>query len=81
MSIRKRETYNTSFVPAALASCMFQITVQDPVSYIQCTEWNGTTVFKRFGRKIYTSRMLPSESYSPLRIPKKSLTNKVAKLH
>jgi len=25
-------THNTSFVPAALASCTFQITVQDPVS-------------------------------------------------
>jgi len=51
----KKGTYNTSFVPAALASCAFQITVQDPVSYIQCIEWNSTTVSKRSDRKIYTS--------------------------
>ena len=37
---------DTSLVPAALASRTFQITVQDPVSYIESTEWNSTTVSK-----------------------------------
>jgi len=40
----QKGTYNTNFVPAALASSTFQITVQDPVSYIQCIEWNSTTI-------------------------------------
>ena len=35
-----------SFVQAALGSCTFRITVQDPVSYIQSTEWNSTSVSK-----------------------------------
>jgi len=30
----QKGTYNTSFVPVALASCMFHITVENPVSYI-----------------------------------------------
>jgi len=34
----QKETYNASFVPAALASCTFQITVQDPASHFQSTE-------------------------------------------
>jgi len=33
----EKRTYNTSFVPAALASCTFQIIVQDPVPYVQRT--------------------------------------------
>jgi len=33
----QKGTYNTSFVPAALASCTFQIIKQDPVSYVQRT--------------------------------------------
>ena len=40
-------TFNTSFVPAALASCTFQMIVQDPVSYIQSIEWNRITVSER----------------------------------
>ena len=48
-------TYNTSFVPAALASCRFQITVKDLVSYNQSTEWNSTTVSKRSDPKVCTS--------------------------
>ena len=30
----QKGTYNSSFVPAALTSCTFQITLQDSVSYI-----------------------------------------------
>jgi len=33
-----KATSNISFVPATLASCKFQITVQYPVSHIQSTE-------------------------------------------
>ena len=51
----QKGTYNTSFVPAALASCMFQITVQDPVSHIQSTECNNTTVSKRSEPKVHTT--------------------------
>ena len=61
-------TYNTSFVPATLASCTFQIIVQDPVSYIQCIEWNNTRVSKRSDH--IPVRMLRSESYSLLRVPR-----------
>ena len=39
-------------VQAALASCTFLITVQDPVSYIQSTEWNNTSISKRSDRNI-----------------------------
>jgi len=34
----QKGTYNTSFVPAALASCVFEITLQDPASHIRITE-------------------------------------------
>ena len=51
----KKETCNTCFVSATLASCKFQIIVQDPVSHIQSTEWNSTTVYKRSDLNIYTS--------------------------
>jgi len=44
----QKGTYNTSFVPAVLASCTFQITEQDPVSYVQSTEWNSTSVSKLY---------------------------------
>jgi len=54
-------TYNTSFFPAALASCRFQITVQDSVSYIQYIKWNSTNLSKRSDRKIYTS-----ENFKPV---------------
>jgi len=50
----KTETYNTSFVPAALASCMIQATIQDHVSYIQYIECNSTTVSKCSDQTIYT---------------------------
>ena len=56
-------TCSTSFVPAALVSCTFKITVQYTVSYIQSTEWNSTSVSER------------SESYSLLRVPKKPYSN------
>jgi len=52
-------TYDTSFVPAALAFYTFQITVQDPVSYIQSTERNSTNVSKRSDQKIYTNENAP----------------------
>ena len=55
----KRRIYNTRFVPAALTSCTFQITVQNTVSYIRCIEWNSTSVSKRSDRKIYTSKNAP----------------------
>jgi len=51
----QKGTYNTSYVPAELASSMFQIAVQDAVSYTQSTEWNGTTVHKCSDPKVYTS--------------------------
>jgi len=44
---RKKGTYNTSFAPAALSSCTFQMTVQNPVYNIQSTEWNDPSVPKR----------------------------------
>jgi len=55
----RKATYDTSFVPAALASHKFQITVLDAVSYIQCIEWYSTTVSKRSDQKIYTSKNAP----------------------
>ena len=64
----QKGTYNTSFVPAALASRTCQITVKDPVSYIQSTEWNSTNVSKRSDKKCIPVRMLRSESYSLLRV-------------
>jgi len=39
----QKGTYNTSFVPAALASFTFQIIVQYLVSYIKSIEWNSTS--------------------------------------
>jgi len=45
--------YNTSIVPAAMASCIFQITIQESLSHIQITEWNSATVSKRFDPKVY----------------------------
>ena len=53
----KHEIPNT--VPAVLASCKFQIIVQDPVSCVQSTEWNSSSVSKRFDRKIYTGENAP----------------------
>ena len=55
----KKGTYNTNFVPAALSTCTFQITIQYPVSYIQCIEWNSSNVSKRSDRKIYTREHAP----------------------
>ena len=55
----RKGTYNTSFIPAALASCTFKITVQDPVSYVQSTEWDSTSISKPPDRKIYTSENPP----------------------
>ena len=55
-------------VPATLTSCTFQITVQDPVSHFQSTEWNSITVHKWSGSKIYTSQN--AESCSLLKVPK-----------
>jgi len=55
----QKGTYNTSFVPAALASCTFQIIIQDPVSYVQSTEWNSTSVSKRSDRNMCTSEIAP----------------------
>jgi len=49
----------TQVMPAALASCTFQITVQHPVSYVQSTEWNSATVSKRSDSKICTSENVP----------------------
>jgi len=66
MHLSKKGTYNTSFPPAPLASCTFQITVQDPVSYL-CIEWNSTTVSKGIYIPV---KMLRSESYSLLRVQK-----------
>ena len=54
----QKGTNNTSFVTAALASYMFQITVQDPVSHLQSTEWNSITISKRSNSKVYTSENL-----------------------
>ena len=51
----QKGTYNTGFVSAPLAYCTFQITVQDPVSYIQGTERTSMTVFIPFDSKVYTS--------------------------
>ena len=51
---RKRE-HITRFIPAPLASSTSQITPQDPVSYIQSTEWNSNTTSKRSDRKLYTT--------------------------
>jgi len=51
--------YNTSFVPAVLASCTFPITVQYPILYTQSTEFNSISVSKRSDRKIYTSDNVP----------------------
>ena len=48
-------TYNSSFVPATLSACTFQITVHDPVSHIQNTEWNSTTISKWSNPKLYIS--------------------------
>ena len=67
----QKGTYNTSFVSAALASCTFQITVQDSVSYVQSTEWKNINVSKRSDRKYIPVRMFRSESYSLLRVPKR----------
>ena len=50
----QKGTYKTSFVPPVLASCMFQITVEDPVSYIQ-----STTLSKWSDMKIYISENAP----------------------
>jgi len=66
----QKGTYNTSFVSAALASSAFQITVQDLVSSIQSTEWNSTNVSKRSDKKCIPVRMLRSESYSLLMVPR-----------
>ena len=60
----QKGTYNTSFVPAA----PFQLTLQDPVSYVESTAWNSTSVSKRSDKNIPV-RMLRSESYSLLRVP------------
>jgi len=51
VTLTKKMEHNTSFVPAVLASCTFQIAVQDPVSDIQCIVWNSITVSKRSDRK------------------------------
>ena len=45
-TLSEKRIYNAGLVPAALASCTFQITVQGPGSHIQSTELNNTTVFK-----------------------------------
>jgi len=47
--------YYTSFVPAALVSGTFQITVEDPVSRNQTTELKSTTQYKRVDTKVYIS--------------------------
>ena len=47
-------TYNTSFVPAVLASGTLGINVPDLVSYIQSTELNSTTECKRSDPEVYT---------------------------
>jgi len=51
----QKGTDKTSFVPAALSSCTFQITVQYRISYIQSTEWNSNSVSKLSDRNIYTN--------------------------
>ena len=55
----QKGTYNTSFVPAALASCTFQITVHNPASYIRSTERNSTSVSKRSDPNLYISENAP----------------------
>jgi len=46
------------FIHTALAkwnTYTFQVTIQDPVSQIQCSEWNNTTGTKRSDPKVCTS--------------------------
>ena len=50
----QKGTCNASFVPAALASSTIPSTLHDPVSNIQSTEWNRTTVSKRSDPKVNT---------------------------
>ena len=49
-------TYNTSFFQLHwLVSSTFQINKQDPISHIQSTEFNKTTVSKQSNPKLYNS--------------------------
>jgi len=34
----QKDIYTTGLVPVALSSCMFQFTIQDPVSHIQSSK-------------------------------------------
>ena len=56
----QKGTYNASFIPSALASYKHQITLQNPVSQIQSTEWNNTNITKSkwSGPKVYTSETI-----------------------
>jgi len=58
-AVRLMTRTRKAFCLAALASCTFQIIIQDPVSYLQSTEWNSTIVSKRSDRNIYTSENAP----------------------
>jgi hypothetical protein len=53
-----------------MASCTFHITVQDPVSYIQSTEWINTIVSKRSDENYIPVRMFQTDSYSLLWVSK-----------
>ena len=55
--------WHASFIPVALPPCTFHFTKQEPVSYIQTTDWNNTSVFKRTGLKVYTSYNQFAKSY------------------
>ena len=58
--IRKYINYNIHLsLTNRLQEHITQITGHDPVSYIQSTEWNSTTVCELSDRKIYTSENAP----------------------
>ena len=62
-------TPDVIFISAALASCMVEISVQDPVSHIQIIERNLTTVYMRSDPTVCTIRNARSESCSILTVP------------
>ena len=62
----QKATQNASFVPAALNSCMFEITEQDPVSHIK-TE---PVYLNDLIQKYIPVSIMPSESCLPLTMRK-----------
>lgn len=62
--------YNISFIPASLIICTFRITVEDPVLYIQNTEWSRTTSSKRSDMKVHPSKTATNWALFDFRVPK-----------